>query len=149
MAENGTFPTSRARFRDSTVASEGSVQDQEVTNETAAALFQSPINNPGDALHLLLEASGRSEDLTFRGQQGNPDHEGILVSRSNYTAPQSGTRDTAKHQTQTDNIDPAISHDTNSSNSPTHVQDALKTWSRLRFVRAGWFTAAEAMSYVD
>ena len=26
---------------------------------------------------------------------------------------------------------------------------ALKAWSRFRFVRAGWFTAKEAIDYVD
>ncbi|KAK3375420.1 hypothetical protein B0H63DRAFT_482865 [Podospora didyma] len=27
--------------------------------------------------------------------------------------------------------------------------DALKTWARFRFVRAGWFTAQEAIDYID
>lgn len=27
--------------------------------------------------------------------------------------------------------------------------EALKAWSRFRFVRAGWFTAQEAIDYID
>lgn len=27
--------------------------------------------------------------------------------------------------------------------------DAVKAWSRLRFVRAGWLTVEEAMAYID
>jgi hypothetical protein len=28
-------------------------------------------------------------------------------------------------------------------------KDAIKAWSRFRFVRAGWFTPAEAIDYID
>jgi hypothetical protein len=28
-------------------------------------------------------------------------------------------------------------------------KDALKAWARFRFVRAGWFTAAEAIEYIE
>lgn len=27
--------------------------------------------------------------------------------------------------------------------------EAIKAWSRFRFVRAGWFTANEAIDYID
>lgn len=27
--------------------------------------------------------------------------------------------------------------------------EALKAWARFRFVRAGWFTAQEAIDYID
>lgn len=27
--------------------------------------------------------------------------------------------------------------------------EALKAWGRFRFVRAGWFTAQEAIDYID
>lgn len=27
--------------------------------------------------------------------------------------------------------------------------DAIKAWSRFRFVRAGWFSAQEAIEYID
>lgn len=28
-------------------------------------------------------------------------------------------------------------------------EEALKAWARFRFVRAGWFTASEAIEYID
>lgn len=28
-------------------------------------------------------------------------------------------------------------------------KEALKAWARFRFVRAGWFTPAEAIDYID
>lgn len=28
-------------------------------------------------------------------------------------------------------------------------KEAIKAWSRFRFVRAGWFTPAEAIDYID
>lgn len=28
-------------------------------------------------------------------------------------------------------------------------KDALKVWARFRFVRAGWFTAPEAIEYIE
>lgn len=32
---------------------------------------------------------------------------------------------------------------------PAGYHAALKAWSRFRFVRAGWFTAKEAIEYID
>ncbi|KAL8803770.1 MAG: hypothetical protein Q9182_002980 [Xanthomendoza sp. 2 TL-2023] len=124
-------------------------QDQEVTNETAAALFHTPINTPGDALHLLLEASGRTENL--QEETGNDQEHGPNLSspnshstgRSHFTRP--GPPASLGHRKE--NIDPAIARTTGSQHlaeSP-EITDALGAWSRLRFVRAGWFTAREAI----
>ena len=59
----GQFQQPRSYSIDNTIRRSEDGQDQEVANETAAALFQTPINIPGDALHLLLKASNESEDL--------------------------------------------------------------------------------------
>lgn len=47
-------------------------------------------------------------------------------------------------------IDPQLSRDhrTESAQVPAHA-DAIKAWTRFRFVRAGWFTAQEAVDYID
>lgn len=132
-------------------------QEREVTNDTAAALLKSPINGPSDALHLLLEASGRSEDI-FRQQteehnvQPTPQPfrkptviiEGDVSARSDHTRP-------SVHQNRAANIDPAITtHNVNGTNNYlAEFREALNAWSRLRFVRAGWLTAREAISYVE
>ncbi len=31
----------------------------------------------------------------------------------------------------------------------TGYSEALKAWTRFRFVRAGWFTAQEAIEYIE
>ena len=128
-------------------------QDQEVSNETAAALFQSPINIPGDALHLLLKASDESEHMQRRdtAPAGRRSTSQSVRNPSNAH----GTynyRNSSQHpvgQNYPSNIDPAISGSNTDNDSSPVPTEALKLWSRLRFVRAGWFTAKEAITYVE
>ena len=137
----------------------GTPGEQEVTNETAAALFQSPINNPGDALHLLLEASGRTGDLhrqaPFRDDGRLDSSRPVVPNLSgrggrNLRSSPARPSNSDIHLT---NIDPSIANADPMANESGSVlqlyRKALRTWSRLRFVRAGWFTAVEAMSYID
>lgn len=133
--------------------------DQEVTNEAAAALFQSPINQPADALHLLLEASGRTGDLhrqssVNQGDQETDKSERHAPSKSARLRRSTGLKTSRdlQHQQDTMNIDPTIAGDMGTAGSEddsARLREKLKIWSRLRFVRAGWFTAREAMSYID
>jgi hypothetical protein len=49
-------------------------------------------------------------------------------------------------------IDPALVTEETGRPDRTKDQgykDAIKAWSRFRFVRAGWFTPAEAIDYID
>ncbi|KAL8736014.1 MAG: hypothetical protein Q9166_000576 [cf. Caloplaca sp. 2 TL-2023] len=151
--EPGNTQSSVPYYVDTKAANQTASQDQEVTNETAAALFHTPINTPGDALHLLLEASGRSESLQ-RQTSADYEHRHHLSSpnsqsteRTHFTRP--GAQASLRHRRE--NIDPAISgiDGSHQSMESLDIADALKTWSRLRFVRAGWFTAREAISYID
>ena len=132
-------------------------KDQEVTNDTAAELFRTPIHNPGDALHLLFEAAGRSGDLSQgTGQVGQhlspPDTRAQTSTRS-----PSGQHSTRRgfRSTSREHAENAIGREANPSvlqetkHDPKDLRRALKAWSRLRFVRAGWFTAREAVSYID
>lgn len=45
-------------------------------------------------------------------------------------------------------IDPHLAHQPGLGNHPGRLS-ALRAWSRFRFVRAGWFTAQEAIEYID
>lgn len=131
-------------------------KDQEVTNETAAELFRTPIHNPGDALHLLFEAAGRSGDLNQDvGQVGHSLTQGARP-RTSIRGP------SGPHGTQSEFLGTSREHvvDVNGQaahpsilgtvkHDPQDLRRALKAWSRLRFVRAGWFTAREAVSYID
>ena len=138
------------------ISSVGQEEDEEVSNETAAALFHSPIHNPRDALHLLLEASGRSEvlDRDFTNTQEHIQH--FSSTRANYGSKGEpsvinleGGR--LRRGTNTRNIDPTLGGQSRKANTlgDPYLQDALRAWYHLRFVRAGWFTAQEAMSYID
>lgn len=44
-------------------------------------------------------------------------------------------------------IDPELTK--RDPSSEPGYQEALRAWARFRFVRAGWFTAQEAMDYID
>lgn len=151
-------PPSNPYYGDVGGVSTETSQDQEVTNDTAAALFQSPINNPGDALYLLLEASGRTEDINRQKNRPQSDQDSASLNKD-FATPQiiynNGRRPydglvpaLSSHPT---NIDPAIitGHITEPHSIASEVLTAVKAWSRLRFVRAGWLTATEAMSYLD
>lgn len=46
-------------------------------------------------------------------------------------------------------IDPALATEgLRDSSQEQGYKDALKAWARFRFVRAGWFTPAEAIAYI-
>lgn len=45
-------------------------------------------------------------------------------------------------------IDPQLTAKRDVTSDPGYT-DALKAWARFRFVRAGWFTAHEAIEYID
>lgn len=140
-------------------------------NRTAVELLSPAISNSHDALHLLSEAAGRTEDLnrqslenryatnrqsmsTFNSsmsslaQSGTSRNGGGSFSRASRTGPmsignyyQSGPAD-AQMSGSRAQMDASGTHQ-----DPGFV-DAVKAWSRLRFVRAGWLTVEEAMDYM-
>lgn len=150
-------PPSNSYYGDIGDGSTETSQDQEVTNDTAAALFQSPINNPGDALHLLLEASGRTDDVhRHQNRPQSHQHDSSLtkefaVPRSIYNGQRPYDGLAPALSSQPTNIDPAIitGNMTEPHSITSEFHAATKAWSRLRFVRAGWLTTTEAMSYLD
>ena len=130
-------------------------QDADLTNEAAAALFQSPINTPGDALHLLLQASGQSGDIerhVITNQSAPlepiPVHTYPSTTSKLRSDRPNASQDPGQH-TYGANIDPAIAVDGTERNGSYTIKEDLSIWSRLRFVRSGWFTAKEAKAYVD
>jgi len=144
---------------------------QHMMNKTAAELLSPTISNSHDALHLLSEAAGRTEDLN---RQSIENRYASRQSASSFTSPgssvtQVGTpRSTGRscpgaqrpgatggyYQTSGSGpVDPQISDNRAQADSSADLQDpgyldAVKAWSRLRFVRAGWLTVEEAMAYI-
>ncbi|TAQ90624.1 hypothetical protein B7494_g1035 [Chlorociboria aeruginascens] len=134
----------------------------QLENFEAQEVMRQQVYGPHDALDLLYKAAtdspGQKRDrresenqlspmignITPREQQQQP-----IPSRSNSQSyppnrmrPPDVPRDTA--------IDPLLSENIN---QPTQqgdqgYKDAVKAWSRFRFVRAGWFTPSEAIDYI-
>lgn len=142
-------------------------------NRTAVELLSPAISNSHDALHLLSEAAGRTEDLNRQSlenryaarqsvssfnspispitQAGTPQSVGGSFSR----APRSGPLPAGNYYptNTSDTVDPRLSHTRPQSGASGNVQDAgyldaVRAWSRLRFVRAGWLSVEESMDYV-
>ncbi|OQD86670.1 hypothetical protein PENANT_c007G10414 [Penicillium antarcticum] len=144
-------------------------------NRTAVELLSPAITNTHDALHLLSEAAGRTEDLNRQSlenrlaarqsvssfnsgpsplpQVSSPRSLGgsfVRTPRSGmsmggstyYPAGASGPVDPQI-------VDPGPQQET-AVNKPQEQDylDAIRAWSRLRFVRAGWLTVEEGMDYV-
>lgn len=146
---------------------------QPMMNRTAVELLSPAISNSHDALHLLSEAAGRTEDLNRQslenryaarqsvssfnspmspltqagtprsggGSFSRPPRSGTVPGGTYYAAGASGSADARLP----DGRGPADAAET--AQDPGFV-DAVKAWSRLRFVRAGWLSVEESMAYV-
>jgi hypothetical protein len=145
-------------------------------NRTAVELLSPAITNTHDALHLLSEAAGRTEDLN---RQSLENRYGARRSVSSFN---SGPSPLA-HANSPGNVSGSFSRTPRSGMSaggngyfpggaagsgavetqipdeggPREISpnpqdpgflDAVRAWSRLRFVRAGWMTVEEGMEYV-
>lgn len=149
LAGEGSFSQQNPYATSENIDSSENGKDQEVVNDAAAALLQGAINIPGDALHLLLKASGESEDLQNR--ELNPHRRvsngqstgGNRPVQNNYRITEPAAPHLSGPQGQV--MDPAIEEGEGKANIP---KETLEVWSRLRFVRAGWFTAREGVQYV-
>lgn len=111
---DGPFQQPRSCSADNVIRRSEDGQDQEVANETAAALFQTPINIPGDALHLLLKASNESEEFQRKDTANlrrRPTGHPVQGSTSTHNHPstQSRSQQPRGGQHYMANIDPAIS----------------------------------------
>lgn len=143
-------------------------------NRTAVELLSPAISNSHDALHLLSEAAGRTEDFNRRvnADQGyfkRTDSLNTSISESPLLSNASGStsrpftraprpagtatmregyyQDMPSSYSSVESQPPSFRARTTSSDDSGHA-DAVKVWSRLRFVRAGWLTVEEAMAYV-
>jgi hypothetical protein len=151
-------------------------EDQHLTNSTAEALLHTEVYNGHDALNLLFEAAGQSGDIGHRrigSQNGTDPPQAITPTTGSYSTspigsdlrapgvgsgmgnsrsmppPRAAPRDPP--------IDPALTSSGRTlvqgsegiADRSSGLQDALRAWSKFRFVKAGWFTAREAVSYIE
>lgn len=139
---------------------------QPMMNRTAVELLSPAITNTHDALHLLSEAAGRTEDLNrYAARQSvssfnsgpSPLAHGSSpgnLSGSFARTPRSGMSGGGiYHSAGMGAADAQISEETGPQEDSVNPQDpgyidAVRAWSRLRFVRAGWMTVEEGMDYL-
>jgi hypothetical protein len=89
------------------------------------------ISQPNNALHARQNSAthGRTERTTS----------GFLDGQSS----RQGAADMGQA------IDPELTKNERDPSAEPGYAEALKGWTRFRFVRAGWFTAAEAIDYIE
>lgn len=149
------------------------VEDQRLTAEK---LLHTEVYSGHDALKLLFEAAGRSGDIRLRDDsqpqvktspataQGSVDVPAMngkpvgnaVVEEDGGRARPYAHRPESKLDLASVPIDPAIRNagpfplpPSNDEAEPDAERVALKAWASCRFVRAGWFTAREAMEYIE
>ncbi|PSK42965.1 hypothetical protein B9Z65_6919 [Elsinoe australis] len=131
--------------------------DEQVSMQTAAILQNAEVHSGHDALNVLLEAATHHRaGSASTGSRPND----VLQGRSPHDIP-SVSPTTTRRLTNgmpppmsaispsIPQIDPAITYGSTANASAADLTSALKAWSRFKFVRAGWFTAREAIQYVD
>ncbi|RFU24842.1 hypothetical protein B7463_g11493, partial [Scytalidium lignicola] len=138
----------------------------QLENLEAQEVMRREVYGPHDALDLLYKAATDSNPAHKRAKRESnsqlspvigtltpSDRQQPILSRvnsqnyQNHTGPPTTRRDECA-------VDPALATEGININRPDRTQDqgykdAVRAWSRFRFVRAGWFTAAEAIDYID
>ncbi|KAJ5489101.1 hypothetical protein N7539_003991 [Penicillium diatomitis] len=145
-------------------------------NRTAVELLSPAITNTHDALHLLSEAAGRTEDLNRQSLENrhaarrsissfnsgpsplahasSPGPASGSFSRTPRSATAAGVNGYLPPGTnQSAAAEPPVADEVDHREGSPNPQDpgfddAVRAWSRLRFVRAGWMTVEEGMDYV-
>ncbi|KAH6976127.1 hypothetical protein BKA56DRAFT_488934 [Ilyonectria sp. MPI-CAGE-AT-0026] len=122
--------------------------NQTLENLEAQTVMRRSVFGPHDALDLLYKAATdspvtnhheRKDSMSSAQQPPQPPlaHDGVPKHIRRTTMPVRMEQP----------IDPELSQPELSS-QPGYIE-AIAAWQRFRFVRAGWFTAAEAIEYID
>ena len=139
---------------------ERSEEDIKVNNESVATLQTGEIYSGHDALNLLFEAA-RNGDMDMHHRTGSTSSMQRPTLGSTPGSNFAGSPQvTAPHirsnsRAAADPVDPAIQQPQPvppvlpDPPNEAAFSDAIKAWSRFRFVRAGWLTAKEAIAYID
>ena len=119
-------------------------ESNHMLNKDAADKLNPAIATSYEALHLLSQAATQTEKANRLS--------GMSPSTP-YATPSTASsrlRGSSNVISPGNLIDPAINIGHAQGEVPeAEWNKALQAWSRMRFVRAGWFTAREAITYVD
>lgn len=126
-------------------------EDQKVNNETVATLQAGEVYSGHDALNLLFEAAHHRTGSASSMQR--PTLGSTPGSQTNFASPQVNTahvRNNSRAAASEAAVDPAISQPMLPDPPNEYAfTEAVRAWTKFRFVRAGWLTAKEAIAYVD
>lgn len=126
-------------------------------NYEARTVMRKEVYGPHDALDLLYKAAHDtgSQGMEMQtpsaatGGTGSTGASGGTLPCNNDNGMLYAQHAAAQRALPDVHIDPQLTKaGSRAENTPTHA-GALKAWMRFRFVRAGWFTAQEAIDYVD
>ncbi|CAG9991315.1 unnamed protein product [Clonostachys byssicola] len=161
--------------RDRDFGSDGD-DNQHMENPDAQTVMRQGVYGPHDALDLLYKAATNTTDrlvatprsVTYQQSlRQHVDNSSPLpvahrrvesrASIGSLLPPQATVDDRADRSATIRNPTPAarsenpIEHEfpKRDSNTPPGYIEAVRAWSRFRFVRAGWFTPQEAIEYID
>jgi len=137
-----TKPLRRPVSRASSAPTE---DDPQINDDTAALLQKTELYNGHDALNLLYEAAGHTGDLArYNGGAPNSDN--------NTSGEAYGSVNTS-HAEGLVGLPKVLSkssiHDSVPPSQQPGLSQGIKAWSKMRFVRGQWFSATEAIAYVD
>jgi hypothetical protein len=148
-------------------------EDHQVNNESVATLQAGEIYSGHDALNLLFEAARNGGmDMHHRTSSASsmqrPQLAGTPGSQTNFASPQTAPPNVRSNSRAAEpSVDPAISQPQPQPPAPSYpppqpqppilpdppneaaFSDAVRAWTKFRFVRAGWLTAKEAIAYID
>ncbi|KAF8423473.1 hypothetical protein BGX38DRAFT_1048964, partial [Terfezia claveryi] len=127
--------------------------NQQAASVSRERLLQGEVYNSHDALHLLFEAAGLLRSAA--GAQVNATPVSPICARGSHQA-QQGLQHPLAQPATAKNRASFPQKSSASEKSSIHggddrdgMQAALKAWGKSRFVKSGWFTAKEAIGYVD
>ncbi len=130
-------------------------EDQKVNNETVATLQAGEVYSGHDALNLLFEAAGMNGHVrtSSTSSMQRPTIGSTPGSQTNFASPQANpthARSNSRAAPAEPTVDPAIQQPMlpDPPNEATFAE-AVRAWTKFRFVRAGWLTAKEAVAYID
>lgn len=121
-------------------------------NIKAAKMLNRPVSTSHEVLHLLAEAAEKSDKAASKSRASGkfPLEGGSTVPT--YREPSSKellSSGTLGPKAELQRSDPEINSRTEELETSADLRMALKAWSNMRFVRAGWFTASEGISYIE
>ncbi|KAF2762560.1 hypothetical protein EJ05DRAFT_495439 [Pseudovirgaria hyperparasitica] len=140
------------------------VEDDDIHSpEPQVVLQDREVFNGHDALNLLFEAAGRNGDIEQHHRTGSSgsmnmhrprNSGGISPGTASLTSPRTvGSKSAATTGPTSGNIPrsagPDMTYGLEESLDNVTYQKALRSWSRLKFVRGGLFTAQEGIAYID